>query len=70
MAGVRQLLDTGAPVDQRDGQGCTALHWAADRGAENVWMQDMIEDAWISALIADKNSNGNSGDRVSVVTRS
>jgi len=30
------LLKSGTAVDQRDNQGCTALHWAADRGAEQV----------------------------------
>lgn len=36
VAGVRKLLTSGVAVDQRDDQGCTALHWAADRGAEQV----------------------------------
>lgn len=36
VAGVQQLLKSGIAVDQRDNQGCTALHWAADRGAEQV----------------------------------
>ncbi|KAL0053004.1 hypothetical protein WJX82_011350 [Trebouxia sp. C0006] len=36
VAGVQKLLKSGIAVDQRDEQGCTALHWAADRGAEQV----------------------------------
>lgn len=36
LAGVQKLLKSGTAVDQRDDQGCTALHWAADRGAEQV----------------------------------
>ncbi len=36
VAGVQKLLKSGIAVDQRDDQGCTALHWAADRGAEQV----------------------------------
>ena len=31
-AAVASCLDGGAAVDARDGEGCTALHWAADRG--------------------------------------
>jgi ankyrin repeat protein len=30
------LLENGADIDQRDSEGCTALHWAADRGAMEV----------------------------------
>ena len=29
---VRQLLQEGSAVDQRDESECTALHYAADRG--------------------------------------
>ena len=35
-SGVEQMLKTGAQVDQRDDQGCTPLHWAADRGSRQV----------------------------------
>jgi ankyrin repeat protein len=28
-ARMRQLLDQGVPVTQRDRENCTALHWAA-----------------------------------------
>lgn len=34
--GVEQMLNTGAQVNQRDDQGCTPLHWAADRGSQQV----------------------------------
>ncbi|EIE26863.1 hypothetical protein COCSUDRAFT_83589 [Coccomyxa subellipsoidea C-169] len=33
VAAVSFLLDNGADVDSRDAEGCTALHWAADRGS-------------------------------------
>jgi len=36
VAGVQQLLKLGQSVDLRDDQGCTPLHWAADRGSEQV----------------------------------
>ena len=29
---VRQLLGSGVDPDARDGDGCSPLHWAADRG--------------------------------------
>jgi Ankyrin repeats (many copies) len=37
VAALRELLDSGgADVEQRDAEDCTALHWAADRGALGV----------------------------------
>lgn len=37
-SGVEQMLKAGAQIDQRDDQGCTPLHWAADRGSQQVQM--------------------------------
>lgn len=36
VSGVERMLKTGAQVNQRDDQGCTPLHWAADRGSQQV----------------------------------
>lgn len=33
---VAFLLDNSADADSRDADGCTALHWAADRGSLEV----------------------------------
>ena len=35
-ATVSALLDAGQDVNARDEDGCTALHWAADRGCTEV----------------------------------
>lgn len=35
-AEVQSLLEAGADVDGRDSEGCSALHWAADRGHTEV----------------------------------
>ena len=45
-AAVRHLLDNGASVDQRDSEGCAALHWAADRGCTEVSLLAMHKLAW------------------------
>jgi hypothetical protein len=36
LAGVERLLEEGTPVDSRDSEGCSALHWACDRGSLEV----------------------------------
>lgn len=42
---VRQLLDEDFPVDQRDGDGATALHWAAADGEPlRVDIQELLGD--------------------------
>ena len=33
---VGKLLDAGTPIDSRDSEGCSALHWACDRGSMEV----------------------------------
>ena len=36
MEGAARMLAEGADVDERDVEGMTALHWAADHGHEQV----------------------------------
>lgn len=52
--GVQVLLAAGTPVDIRDDEGCTALHFAADRG------HVAIAQALIRAG-ADVNAQDNDG---------
>lgn len=40
MGGVKKLLGQGVDVNGRDGEGCSALHWAADRGNIEVGPTD------------------------------
>ena len=42
-AAVQLLLQDGCEVDARDGEGATALHWAADRGHVPVMEELMTE---------------------------
>lgn len=41
-AAVAFLLDNSADVDSRDADGCTALHWAADRGSLEVLLLRLL----------------------------
>lgn len=36
LAGAERVLEDGTPVDSRDSEGCSALHWACDRGSLEV----------------------------------
>lgn len=56
VAGVEQMLGTGVIVDQTDGQGCTALHWAADRGRDQV-----INGWWVDRLTSAITLHSDSG---------
>lgn len=61
--GVEQMLKTGAQVNQQDDQGCTPLHWAADRGAQQVticctiWTQ-LAQTSW-----SQQDCKVNAGDQ-------
>ncbi|KAL3160023.1 hypothetical protein ABBQ38_010409 [Trebouxia sp. C0009 RCD-2024] len=52
-SGVEQMLKTGAQVDQRDDQGCTPLHWAADRGSQQVIKTLLAHGADVNAADID-----------------
>jgi len=50
---VRKLLQDGAHPDERDAQGCTALHWAADKGHPNIITTLIQAGASIDAVDGD-----------------
>lgn len=39
---VKKLLDEGSPIDARDADGCTALHWATFHDDEE-WVKQLLE---------------------------
>ena len=50
---MRELLQGGAAPDQRDGQGCTALHWAADKGQLGAMEALLAAKADVNAVDGD-----------------
>ena len=48
-----ELLGNGADVNVVDGQGCTALHWAADRGRLGMIRMLLQYGADVGATNAD-----------------
>lgn len=52
-AAVESLLAGGVEVDSRDGSGCTALHFAADRGSSEVARLLLLRGADINAQDED-----------------
>ena len=53
-AAILTLLDNGASVDERDSEGCAALHWAADRGCTEASLLASHKLAW--AMWASPNT--------------
>lgn len=51
---VKQMLGGSQGVNSRDEEGCTPLHWACDRGAEDVV-------CWLLDAQADVNAQDTSG---------
>jgi ankyrin repeat protein len=51
IAALQACLDSGAAVDSRDSDGCTALHFAADRGLCDVAMLLLAAGADINAQV-------------------
>lgn len=47
------MLDAGEPIDKRDDSGCTALHFAADRGSMEAARLLISAGADINAQDAD-----------------
>lgn len=50
-AAVQACIDSGTAVDSRDDQGCTALHFAADRGQMQMLQLLLAAGANINAQV-------------------
>ena len=49
------LLDNGADIGSRDEEGCTALHWAADRGSMQVTSALRLSIACSVVIVLDQH---------------
>jgi ankyrin repeat protein len=55
LTALQACLDSGAAVDSRDSEGCTALHFAADRGQPEAVMLLLAAGADINAQVSVAN---------------